>query len=45
LGVIDIGLFLAYAGAFSFVVFNALSKAPLLPVGHPFAKETLYHNI
>ncbi len=45
LGLIDIGLFLTYAGMFTYIVFNALSKAPLLPVGHPFAKETLYHNI
>ncbi|MCC7222878.1 MAG: hypothetical protein IT273_04075 [Chitinophagales bacterium] len=45
IGIIDIGLFLTYAGIFTYVVFNALSKAPLLPVGHPFAKETLYHNI
>lgn len=44
-GLIDIGLLLTYAGALSYWVLNALSKAALLPVGHPFAKESLYHQI
>lgn len=41
----EIGFFLAYMGLFGLVVFNALSKAPLVPKNHPMLDESLHHQI
>ncbi len=44
-GFFEIGLTLGYLGLFVYVVFRALSKASLIPVNHPFFKESLkYHT-
>ena len=44
LGIFELGLLVGYAGFFLFVFFNALSKAPMYAVGHPFYKESLQHH-
>ena len=44
LGIFELGLLVGYAGLFLFVFFNALSKAPMYAVGHPFYKESLQHH-
>jgi len=40
IGVPEIGAILLFAGLFIFVVFSALSKAPLLAKGYPLMKES-----
>jgi hypothetical protein len=45
IGFLEIGLTIGYLGLFFLVVFNALTKAPLVPKNHPFYKESLeYHT-
>lgn len=44
IGLPEIGLFLTYAGLFITIVFRSLSKASLVPTGHPFIKESLTHH-
>lgn len=45
LGLLEIGLGLVFAGAFLFVVLNALSKLQLVAKNHPFMPESLNHHI
>jgi len=40
IGVSEISALLLFGGLFIFVVFSALTKAPLLPKGNPFIKES-----
>lgn len=42
---INIGTFLGYMGLFIFIVFRALSKAPLIPEHHPMVVESKHHHI
>lgn len=44
-GILEIGMFIAYAGIFLFVVFGELAKASLIPQNHPMYKESLDHHI
>ena len=44
-GIIEIGIALGFAGLFSFLMLNALSKKSLVPVNHPFLEESLHHHI
>lgn len=44
-GFLELGLFFVYAGAFTFVVLNQLSKAPLFAKNHPMLEESLHHHI
>jgi magnesium-transporting ATPase (P-type) len=44
-GFLEIGLILVYGGAFLFVFFNQLSKAPLYSKNHPMLQESLHHHI
>lgn len=39
------GTLLGFIGAFIYVVFNSLSKAPLVPVHHPYKEESIHHHI
>lgn len=41
-GFIEIGMFLGFLGLFIFVVFNSLSKAPIMVKNHPFLDESLH---
>jgi len=41
----EIGFFLLYLGLFAFVVGNALSKANIAPLNHPYLGESLHHEI
>lgn len=45
LGLLELGMFLAFAGLFLYVVFSELAKASLIPEKHPFYKESLDHHI
>lgn len=45
MGIPEIGITLGFGGLFLFVVFNALSKAPLMPKQHPFLEESIHHHI
>jgi hypothetical protein len=45
IGLINMGTFLGFAGLFIFVVFRAISKAPLMPENHPMYIESKYHHI
>ena len=39
------GVFFGFFGLFIYVVFTALSKAPLVPVHDPYKDESLHHEI
>jgi len=43
-GWVEAGLFLGYAGLFALIVANALSKANIIPVNHPYLEESLEHR-
>jgi len=45
LGFLEIGSFLGFLGLFLFVVFNSLTKAPLLVKNHPYLEESKHHHI
>lgn len=45
IGFMEIGLFLMFAGAFTFVVLRTLTKAPLMPKNHPYLDESKHHHI
>jgi hypothetical protein len=42
---IEFGILAGYAGAFLFVVFTSLAKAPLIAKNHPLLKESYAHHI
>jgi hypothetical protein len=45
-GVEEIGIFLGFAGLFTFLVLNTLSKfESIVPKKHPFLEESLHHHI
>jgi hypothetical protein len=44
IGISEISALLLFAGLFIFVVFSALTKAPLLPKGNPFIKESKHFH-
>lgn len=41
----EIGMFLGFLGLFIMIVTNALSKAKLIPVNHPYLNESENHHI
>lgn len=45
IGFLEIGLFMTFAGIFTFVVLNTLTKAPLMPKNHPYLDESKHHEI
>lgn len=44
-GIVELGGLAGFAGLFMLVVFNTLSKAPLLQKNHPMLKESELHHI
>lgn len=44
IGISEISALLLFGGLFIFVVFSALAKAPLLPKGNPFIKESKHFH-
>jgi hypothetical protein len=46
IGFLEIGITAGFAGMFLWTVFRALTRASLVPLNHPFFKESLeYHNL
>jgi hypothetical protein len=45
IGALEIGMALLFAGFFIRVILTNLTKAPLMPVNHPFLDESLHHEI
>ena len=45
IGLLEIGMAVAFLGIFIRVVLNNLTKAPLTPVNHPFLDESMHHEI
>lgn len=45
IGTMEIGIGLAFLGLFVFVIAWALSKASLIPLNHPFERESIEHHI
>jgi hypothetical protein len=43
-GWLEAGMFLGFAGLFTFVVATALSKTKLIPTNHPYIDESLGHH-
>lgn len=44
-GIIEIGTAIGFAGMFTFLMLNSLSKKSLVPVHHPFLEESVHHQI
>lgn len=44
LGLVEFGMLFAFIALFIFVVFNALTKAPLIPVNNPYLRESIQHH-
>jgi hypothetical protein len=44
LSFLEFGFLGLFAGVFMFVVMNTLTKAPLVPVHHPYMGESLHHH-
>lgn len=44
-GLLEIGMFLGFAALFLFVVFTALSKAPLYATNDPYFEESTHHQV
>jgi uncharacterized membrane protein YczE len=45
IGFMEIGLFMAFAGLFVYLIMNTLTKAPLVPQNHPYLDESKHHHI
>jgi hypothetical protein len=45
IGFLEIGMAVLAAGFFIRVILNNLTKAPLIPVNHPFLDESIHHEI
>jgi hypothetical protein len=45
IGLLEVGMFLAFLGLFMHTVLTALTKAPLTPVNHPYLDESVHHQI
>jgi hypothetical protein len=45
IGLLEIGVFMAFLGLFMQVVLRGLTKAPLVPVHHPYLEESVHHQI
>lgn len=41
---LEFGFLSLFAGVFMFVVLNRLTKAPLVPVHHPYLEESVHHH-
>lgn len=44
IGFVEIGMTLGFAGIFLWVVLQALSKANLVPINHPYIKESYHYH-
>jgi hypothetical protein len=44
-GIVEMGMMLGYLGMFLYVVFNQLTKAPLVVKNHPMLDESTHHHI
>ncbi|MCB0795264.1 MAG: quinol:cytochrome C oxidoreductase, partial [Flavobacteriales bacterium] len=44
-GLLEVGMMLAFLGLFMTTVLSALTKAPLTPVQHPYIEESIHHQI
>lgn len=45
IGLLEIGMTLAFAGLFIYWVLTALSKRGLIPVKHPYIEESAHHDV
>jgi hypothetical protein len=45
IGFIELGLLAGFAGLFLYVVFNAMSKAPMMPLKHPLLEESKHFEL
>jgi len=45
IGLLEVGMFLTFLGLFTYTVLNALTKAPLTVVNHPYLEESVHHQI
>ena len=45
IGALEIGMALLFLGFFIRIILTNLTKAPLMPVNHPFLDESIHHEI
>jgi hypothetical protein len=45
IGMLEIGMFLFFAGLFIYWVLNNLSKKSLVPINHPYIEESVNHDV
>ena len=43
-GMLEIGMFMTFFGAFVLLVFKGLSKSPLVQKNHPYLQESIHHE-
>lgn len=44
IGLVEIGFFVTFLGIFIYAVLNALTKANLAPLNHPYLEESIHHT-
>lgn len=44
MGLVEVGMFAAFLGAFVYVTLNRLTQAPLTAVNHPYLAESVHHQ-
>ena len=45
IGLLEVGMFMAFLGLFINTVMRTLAKAPLTVVNHPYLEESIHHQI
>lgn len=44
-GILELGTMVGFFGLFTYIVLNALTKAPLIPKNDPYLEESLHHHV
>jgi hypothetical protein len=44
LSLLEVGMALMFTGVYNFTVLTSLTKAPLVPVNHPYLDESIHHH-
>ncbi len=44
IGLLEVGMFLTFAGLFAFWILNNLQKRGLVAINHPYLEESVYHD-
>lgn len=45
IGLLEVGMFILFAGIFIFWLLRSLTKKPLVPINHPYIEESAHHDV